>query len=275
MEENKKLQSLKIIYVIVNIILFIIILIISTYALRYSGQYELYINEDNKDLVYSYIGGENFRKDAQVKKIIYREVWDSYEYIVHYEDGKEDIIFLEDISWKNNLIKEEGIYIPLKYLGTTFILVIILILNTIKIKKIAKQNENELICGNISVITIITISLAIFSNFIFGITSPILMIPVSIILIFGGAGIIGLISYFIERKIIIQKTFFSFLKIVLINYILLLIEYTIYIVTWAGISAFNFNVITFIILISGETILGYIIGRGIHIPIHNKKVTKV
>ena len=51
--------------------------------------------------------------------------------------------FLEDIPWENNLIKEEGIYIPIKNLVVTFILIIIFILNTIKIRKnFKKDNQN-------------------------------------------------------------------------------------------------------------------------------------
>ena len=59
MEENKKLPSLQTIFLVINVILFVIILIFSTYTLRYTGQYELYINKDNKNTVSSYIGEEH------------------------------------------------------------------------------------------------------------------------------------------------------------------------------------------------------------------------
>ena len=143
MEENKKEKSLRNIYKIINWILAIFILIFSTSTLRYSGEYELYINKDNKDRIYAYVGEENFRTDSEVKKIIYEEVWDNNDYEVYYEDGEKEVLFLEGIPWENNLIKEEGIYIPIKNLVVTFILIIIFILNTIKIRKnFKKDNQN-------------------------------------------------------------------------------------------------------------------------------------
>ena len=143
MEENKKERFLGTIYRIINGILAILILIFSTSTLRYSGEYELYINKDNKDRIYAYVGEENFRTDSEVKKIIYEEVWDNNNYEVYYEDGEKEVLFLEGIPWENNLIKEEGIYIPIKNLVVTFILIIIFILNTIKIRKnFKKDNQN-------------------------------------------------------------------------------------------------------------------------------------
>ena len=114
MEENKKEKSLERIYRIINWVLAIFILVFSTYTLRYSGEYELYINEDNRDRIYAYLGEENFRTDSEVKKIIYEEVWDNNDYEVYYEDGEKEVLYLEGIPWENNLIKEEGIYIFLK-----------------------------------------------------------------------------------------------------------------------------------------------------------------
>lgn len=271
MEENKKLPSLQTIFLVINVILFVIILIFSTYTLRYTGQYELYINKDNKNTVSSYIGEEHLKKDSAVKKVIYREVWDDHEYIIYYENGEEETLFLDNIPWENNLIKEEGIYIPLKNFGIIFIFIILMILNTIKIRKIGKKEKSRLICGNISIMTILTIFLMVFCNFVFALSTPFLMIPVSVILVFGGAGVIGFISYFIERKKVVDKLLGNFFKILFVNYILLFAIYGIYLISWAGMNILAFDVIIFILLIAGETILGYIIGRGIHVPIHNRK----
>lgn len=268
MEENRKEKSLRNMYKIINWILAIFILVFSTYTLRYSGEYELYINEDNKDRIYAYIGEENFRTDSKVKKIIYEEVWDDNHYKVYYEDGEEETLFLENIPWQNNLIKEEGIYIPVKNLGITFILVIILILNIMKMRKKFKRDENQLIEKNISIMITTVLTLMILCNFILGLTTPFLMIPILAVLIFGGAGVIGLISYYIERKKIRQKTSSDFLKILFINYIVLLAIYSIYMISWGGIM--EWNVITSIVLVAGETILGYGIGRLIDIPNHKK-----
>ncbi len=148
MEENKKEKSLRNIYGILNSILAIFILVFSTYTLRYSGEYELYINKSNKDRIYTYIGEENFKTDREVKKIVYEEVWDNNHYEVYYEDGEKEVLYLEGIPWQDNLIKEEGIYIPIRNLGITFILVIIFILNIIKIRKDFKKDKQNI---NISI----------------------------------------------------------------------------------------------------------------------------
>ena len=268
MEENKKEKSLRNIYRIINWILAIFILVFSTYTLRYSGEYELYINEDNKDRIYTYVGEENFRTDREAKKIIYEEVWDDNHYKVYYEDGEKEVLYLESIPWQNNLIKEEGIYIPIRNLGITFILVIILILNITIIRKKFKKDNNQLTGKNISIMVTMILTLIIFCNFALGLTTPILIIPVLAIFLFGGAGVIGLISYYIERKKIRQKTSSDFLKILFINYIVLLAIYSIYMISWEGIM--EWNVITSILLVAGESILGYIIGRMIDIPNHKK-----
>ncbi len=268
MEENKKEKSLRNIYRIINWILAIFILVFSTYTLRYSGEYELYINEDNKDRIYTYVGEENFRTDREAKKIIYEEVWDDNHYKVYYEDGEKEVLYLESIPWQNNLIKEEGIYIPISNLGITFILVIILILNITIIRKKFKKDNNQLTGKNISIMVTMILTLIIFCNFALGLTTPILIIPVLAIFLFGGAGVIGLISYYIERKKIRQKTSSDFLKILFINYIVLLAIYSIYMISWEGIM--EWNVITSILLVAGESILGYIIGRMIDIPNYKK-----
>ncbi len=268
MEENKKEKSLRNIYRIINWILAIFILVFSTYTLRYSGEYELYINEDNKDRIYTYVGEENFRTDREAKKIIYEEVWDDNHYKVYYEDGEKEVLYLESIPWQNNLIKEEGIYIPIRNLGITFILVIILILNITIIRKKFKKDNNQLTGKNISIMVTMILTLIIFCNFALGLTTPILIIPVLAIFLFGGAGVIGLISYYIERKKIRQKTSSDFLKILFINYIVLLAIYSIYMISWEGIM--EWNVITSILLVAGESILGYIIGRMIDIPNYKK-----
>ena len=160
MEELKKEKFLKI-YRIINGILAIFILVFSTYTLRYSGEYELYINKSNKDRIYTYIGEENFKTDSEVKKIVYEEVWDNNHYEVYYEDGEKEVLYLEGIPWKNNLIKEEGIYIPIRNLGITFILVIIFILNTIKIRKDFKKDRKN---TNISIMIKIIFFNNSFSN---------------------------------------------------------------------------------------------------------------
>ena len=268
MEENKKEKSLRNIYRIINWILAIFILVFSTYTLRYSGEYELYINEDNKDRIYTYVGEENFRTDREANKIIYEEVWDDNHYKVYYEDGEKEVLYLESIPWQNNLIKEEGIYIPIRNLGITFILVIILILNITIIRKKFKKDNNQLTGKNISIMVTMILTLIIFCNFALGLTTPILIIPVLAIFLFGGAGVIGLISYYIERKKIRQKTSSDFLKILFINYIVLLAIYSIYMISWEGIM--EWNVITSILLVAGESILGYIIGRMIDIPNYKK-----
>lgn len=268
MEANKKEKSLERIYRIINWGLAIFILVFSIYTLRYSGEYELYINEDNRDRIYAYVGEENFRTDREAKKIIYEEVWDDNHYKVYYEDGEKEVLYLESIPWQNNLIKEEGIYIPIRNLGITFILVIILILNITIIRKKFKKDNNQLTGKNISIMVTMILTLIIFCNFALGLTTPILIIPVLAIFLFGGAGVIGLISYYIERKKIRQKTSSDFLKILFINYIVLLAIYSIYMISWEGIM--EWNVITSILLVAGESILGYIIGRMIDIPNYKK-----
>lgn len=265
MEENKKEKYLETMYRVINGILAIFILIFSTYTLRYSGEYELYVNKDNKDRIYAYIGEENFRTDSEVKKIIYEEVWDDNHYKVYYEDGEEETLFLENIPWQNNLIKEEGIYIPVKNLGITFILVIILILNIMKMRKKFKRDENQLIEKNISIMITTVLTLMILCNFILGLTTPFLMIPILAVLIFGGAGVIGLISYYIERKKMRRKSSSEFFKSLLLNYILLLMIYIIYMIVWAGNSVMELNIFMSILLVAGETILGYGIGKMIDI----------
>ena len=109
----------------------------------------------------------------------------------------------------------------------------------------------------------------ILCNFVLGLTTPILMIPILAIFIYGGAGVIGLISYYIERKKMKQKSSSEFLKILFINYIVLLAIYSIYMISWGGIM--ECNVITSIVFVAGETILGYGIGRLIDIP-NDKKM---
>lgn len=269
MEENKKEKFLERIYRIINWGLAIFILVFSTYTLRYSGEYELYINEDNRDRIYAYVGEENFRTDSEAKKIIYEEVWDNNDYKIYYENGEKEVLYLERIPWENNLIKEEGIYIPIRNLGITFILVIILILNITIIRKRFEKDNNQLIYKNISIMVTIILTIMILCNFVLGLTTPILIIPVLAIFLFGGAGVIGLISYYIERKKIISKTSSNFLKILFINYIVLLAIYSIYMISWGGIM--EWNVITSIVLVAGETNLGYGIGRLIDIP-NDKKM---
>lgn len=270
MEENKKEKSLRNIYRIINWILAIFILVFSTYTLRYSGEYELYINEDNKDRIYTYVGEENFRTDSEAKKLIYEEVWDDNHYKVYYEDGEEETLYLENIPWQNNLIKEEGIYIPVKNLGITFILVIILILNIIRMRKKFKRDDYQLIEKNISIMITIILTFMIICNFILGLTTPFLMIPILAVFIFGGAGVIGLINYYIERKKVRRKSPSEFFKSLLLNYILLLMIYIIYMIVWAGKSVMELNIFMSILLVAGETILGYIIGRMIDIPNYKK-----
>lgn len=270
MEENKKEKSLRNIYRIINWILAIFILVFSTYTLRYSGEYELYVNKDNKDRIYTYVGEENFKTDREAKKIIYEEVWDDNHYKVYYEDGEKEVLYLESIPWQNNLIKEEGIYIPVRNLGITFILVIILILNIIGMRRKFKRNENQLIEKNISIMVTTVLTLIILCNFILGLTTPFLMIPILAIFIFGGAGVIGLISYYIERKKMRRKSSSEFFKSLLLNYVLLLMIYIIYMIVWAGNSVMELNIFMSILLVEGETILGYIIGRMIDIPNYKK-----
>lgn len=270
MEENKKEKSLRNIYRIINWILAIFILVFSTYTLRYSGEYELYVNKDNKDRIYTYVGEENFRTDSEVKKIIYEEVWDNHQYKVFYENGEEETLYLENIPWQNNLIKEEAIYIPVRNLGITFIFVIILILNIMKMRKKFKRDENQLMEKNISIMITTVLTLMILCNFILGLTTPFLMIPILAVFIFGGAGVIGLISYYIERKNMRRKSSSEFFKSLLLNYVLLLMIYIIYIIVWAGNSVMELNIFMSILLVSGETILGYIIGRMIDIPNYKK-----
>ena len=257
MEENKKERFLGTIYRIINGILAILILIFSTSTLRYSGEYELYINKDNKDRIYAYVGEENFRTDSEVKKIIYEEVWDNNNYEVYYEDGEKEVLFLEGIPWENNLIKEEGIYIPIKNLVVTFILIIIFILNTIKIRKnFKKDNQNT----NISIMVKIIFIFMIICNVVFALTTPFFMIFVMILLVFGGTGLVGLISYHIDIENTKQKSSSNFFKFLLINYLFLLILYIIYIISWAGVYTVLSTMIP-IALLSGESILGYVIGR--------------
>lgn len=260
MEELKKEKFLKI-YRIINGILAIFILVFSTYTLRYSGEYELYINKSNKDRIYTYIGEENFKTDSEVKKIVYEEVWDNNHYEVYYEDGEKEVLYLEGIPWKNNLIKEEGIYIPIRNLGITFILVIIFILNTIKIRKDFKKDRKN---TNISIMIKIIFTFMIICNIVFTLTTPFLMIPVMILLVFGGTGLVGLISYYIEKEKTIQKSSSDFLKFLFVNYIILLAVYSIYIISWGAIM--EFNVIISIVLVAGESILGYAIGRFMDMP---------
>lgn len=261
MEGDKKEKSLRNIYRIINWILAIFILVFSTYTLRYSGEYELYINEDNKDRIYTYIGEENLKTDSEVKKIVYEEVWDNNNYEVYYEDGEKEVLYLEGIPWENNLIKEEGIYIPIRNLGITFILVIIFILNTIKIRKDFKKDKQNI---NISMMIKIIFTFMIICNIVFTLTTPFLMIPVMILVVFGGTGLVGLISYYIEKEKTIQKSSSDFLKILFINYIILLAVYSIYMISWGAIM--EFNVIISIVLVAGEGILGYAIGRFMDMP---------
>ena len=272
MEENKKEKSLRSIYGILNSILAIFILVFSTYTLRYSGEYELYINKSNKDRIYTYIGEENFKTDSEVKKIIYEEVWDNNHYEVYYEDGEKEVLYLEGIPWQDNLIKEEGIYIPIRNLGITFVLIIIFILNTIKIRKDFKKDRKN---TNISIMNKIIFTFMIICNIVFTLTTPFLMIPVMILVVFGGTGLVGLISYYIEKEKTIQKSSSDFLKFLLVNYIVLLAVYSIYIISWGAIM--EFNVIISIVLVAGESILGYGIGRFMDIPNikkHNIEITK-
>ncbi len=262
MENNRKETSLRTIYRIINGILAICILVFSTYTLRFSEQYELYINENNKDKIYAYVGEENFRTDSEAKKIIYEEVWDNNHYEVYYENGKEETLYLENIPWQNNLIKEEGIYIPMKNLAFTFILILMFILNTIKIRKTLKKDTQQ--HTNISIMFKIIFIFMIICNVVFSITTPFLMIPVMVLLVFGGTGLIGLISYYIEKEKTIQKLSPDFLKFLFLNYVFLLVLYIIYIISWA--RTMEFNVIVSIILVAGESILGYAIGRFMDIP---------
>lgn len=265
MEENKKEKYLETMYRVINGILAIFILIFSTYTLRYSGEYELYINKDNKDRIYAYIGEENFKTDSEAKKIIYEEVWDDNHYKVYYENGEEETLYLEDIPWQDNFIKEEGIYIPVRNLSIIFILIIILILNMTRMKKRFKRNNNQILGKNISIMVTIILTFMILCNFVLGLTSPILMIPILAVLIFGGAGVIGLISYYIERKKMRQKSSSEFFKNLLLNYLLLLAIYIIYMIVWAGNGVMEVNVFMSILLVAGETILGYGIGKMIDI----------
>ena len=85
------------------------------------------------------------------------------------------------------------------------------------------------------------------------------MIPVMILVVFGGTGLVGLISYYIEKEKTIQKSSSDFLKFLFVNYIVLLAVYSIYIISWGAIM--EFNVIISIVLVAGETILGYGIGK--------------
>lgn len=260
MEESKKEKSLRNIYRMLNSILVIFILVFSTYTLRYSGEYELYISKSNKDRIYTYIGEENFKTDRKVKKIVYEEVWDYNHYEIYYEDGEKDVLYLEGIPWQDNLIKEEGIYIPTRNLAITFILVIIFILNTIKIRKDLKKDKQNI---NISIMIKIIFTFMIICNIVFTLTTPFLMIPVMIILVFGGTGLVGLISYYIEKEKTIQKSSSDFLKFLFINYIVLLAVYSTYMISWGAII--ELNVIISIVLVAGETILGYGIGKTIDI----------
>ena len=260
MEENKKERFLGTIYRIINGILAIFILVFSTYTLRYSGEYELYINKDNKDRIYTYIGEENLKTDSEVKKIVYEEVWDNNNYEVYYEDGEKEVLYLEGIPWENNLIKEEGIYIPIKNLVVTIVLIIIFILNTIQIrKKFQKENQNM----NISIMVKIILTFMIICNIVFTLTTPFLMIPVMILVVFGGTGLVGLISYYIEKEKTIQKSSSDFFKFSFVNYIIILAIYSIYMISWGAIM--EFNVIISLVLVAGETILGYGIGKMIDI----------
>ena len=260
MEENKKEKSLRNIYRIINGILAIFILVFSTYTLRYSGEYELYINKDNKDRIYTYIGKENLKTNSEAKKIVYEEVWDNNHYEVYYEDGEKEVLYLEGIPWQNNLIEEEGIHIPIRNLGITFIIIIIFILNTIKIRKDFKKDRKN---TNISIMMKIIFTFMIICNIVFTLITPFLMIPVMILVVFGGTGLVGLISYYIEKEKTIQKSSSDFLKFLFVNYIVLLAVYSIYIISWGVIM--EFNVIISLVLVSGETILGYGIGKMIDI----------
>ena len=257
MEENKKERFLGTIYRIINGILAIFILVFSTYTLRYSGEYELYINKSNKDRIYTYIGEENFKTDREVKKIVYEEVWDNNHYEVYYEDGEKEVLYLEGIPWQDNLIKEEGIYIPIRNLGITFVLIIVFILNTIKIRKDFKKDRKN---TNISIMIKIIFTSMIICNIVFTLTTPFLMIPVMILVVFGGTGLVGLISYHIDIENTKQKSSSNFFKFLLINYLFLLILYIIYIISWAGVYTVLSTMIP-IALLSGESILGYVIGR--------------
>ena len=257
MEENKKERFLGTIYRIINGILAIFILVFSTYTLRYSGEYELYINKSNKDRIYTYIGEENFKTDREVKKIVYEEVWDNNHYEVYYEDGEKEVLYLEGIPWQDNLIKEEGIYIPIRNLGITFVLIIVFILNTIKIRKDFKKDRKN---TNISIMIKIIFTFMIICNIVFTLTTPFLMIPVMILVVFGGTGLVGLISYHIDIENTKQKSSSNFFKFLLINYLFLLILYIIYIISWAGVYTVLSTMIP-IALLSGESILGYVIGR--------------
>ena len=257
MEENKKERFLGTIYRIINGILAIFILVFSTYTLRYSGEYELYINKSNKDRIYTYIGEENFKTDREVKKIVYEEVWDNNHYEVYYEDGEKEVLYLEGIPWQDNLIKEEGIYIPIRNLGITFVLIMVFILNTIKIRKDFKKDRKN---TNISIMIKIIFTSMIICNIVFTLTTPFLMIPVMILVVFGGTGLVGLISYHIDIENTKQKSSSNFFKFLLINYLFLLILYIIYIISWAGVYTVLSTMIP-IALLSGESILGYVIGR--------------
>ena len=130
-----------------------------------------------------------------------------------------------------------------------------------------KRNENQLIEKNISIMVTTVLTLIILCNFILGLTTPFLMIPILAIFIFGGAGVIGLISYYIERKKMRRKSSSEFFKSLLLNYVLLLM---IYMIVWAGNSVMELNIFMPILLVAGETILGYIIGRMIDIPNYKK-----
>ena len=67
-----------------------------------------------------------------------------------------------------------------------------------------------------------------------------------------------------------RKSSSEFFKSLLLNYVLLLMIYIIYMIVWAGNSVMELNVFISILLLAGETILGYIIGRMIDIPNYKK-----
>ena len=73
-----------------------------------------------------------------------------------------------------------------------------------------------------------------------------------------------------ERKKMRRKSSSEFFKSLLLNYVLLLMIYIIYMIVWAGNSVMKLNIFMSILLVAGETILGYIIGRMIDIPNYKK-----
>ncbi len=104
----------------------------------------------------------------------------------------------------------------------------------------------------------------IICNIVFTLTTPFLMIPVMILVVFGGTGVVGLISYYIEKEKTIQKSSSDFFKFLFVNYIIILAIYSVYMISWGAIM--ELNVIISIVLVAGETILGYRIGRFMDMP---------